>query len=118
MTADRPDEQLLIEAGELTLVSANRATGEPREDVVKFVYEDGIVYLLARADAGWYGNIQKDRGVVLRVKRRGFRGRATTIDTQPHPRLAGQIAALFKRKYGASALKPETVFPVAIELQF
>ena len=102
MNESRPDEHVLIESNELTLVSASRSTGEPREDVLRFVYEDGVVYLLARArkPEEWFRNVEKDRGVVLRVKRRGFRGRASPVGGAERSQTITRITARFRQKYG------------------
>ena len=102
MSETRPDEHLLMEPAEITLVSASRSTGEPREDVLRFVYADGAVYLLARAvqPEEWYHNVEKDRGVVLRVKRRGFRGRAQVVGGAERSRIIPDIVGRFARKYG------------------
>ena len=123
MTGMRHDEHLLLEAGELILITASRVSGEAHETALPFVYEDGVVYLLAHAgeEAEWYRDLEKDRGVVLRLKRRGFRGRATLLDVRHRPKVAARIAALFKRKYGTAAFEEwdETEqMPVAIDVQF
>jgi len=118
----RPDEHVLIEASELVLVNADHVTGELREDRLRFAYADGQVYLLARVgeNTGWYRNLEHDRGVVLRVKRRGFRGRAGPIDARPRASLAAQIVTRFKQKYGAEfhAGKLGDWLPVAIAIEF
>ena len=102
MSESRPDEHVLMEAAQITLVSANRSTGEPSEDTLHFIYADGMVYLLARAaqPEDWYRNVEQDRGVVLRVKRRGFRGRAQVVAGAERSQLAPRVAGHFARKYG------------------
>ena len=122
MSESRPDEHVLMESAEITLVSASRSTGDPREDVVRFVYADGAVYLLARAarPEEWYRNVERDRGVVLRVKRRGFRGRAQVVGGAERAPLARRIAGHFVRKYGP-AFQPGGVsdwLPVRIQIEF
>jgi len=122
MSDGRPDEHVLIESSDLVLVTADHATGELREDRLRFAYDDGRIYLLARADesAGWYRNVEKDRGVVLRVKRRGFRGRASLIDARQRASLATQVVTRFKRKYGAE-FQPGKLgdwLPVVIAIEF
>ena len=118
MSSARPDERLLLESGELVLVSANRASGAPRETRLPFAYADGAVYLLARAEADWYRDTEKDRGVVVRIGRRGFRGRAGLFDAKQRARVAGQISEMFRRKYGAAAQEREAPLPVRIDIQF
>jgi len=120
VTETRPDENLLGEARELILVSAD-ATGAPQETPLPFVYDDGVVYLLAHSAADWYQNVQRDQGVVLRVERRGFRGRARPPNAKQRPQASAQITALFKRKYGAAVLKDwplQAQRPVTIDIQF
>jgi len=123
MTHPRPDEDLLIQSSEIILISASRATGNPHEDTLRFAYADGVVYLLAQPGSGvdWYRNLESDRGVVVRVKRRGFRGRAKLYDAKQRSKVVKQIAALFRKKYGAAALKERdqgTLLPVTIDIQF
>jgi len=123
MSDPRPDEDLLIQSSEIILVSASHATGKPQEDALPFAYANGIVYLLVHpgGDAGWYRNLESDRGVVVRVKRRGFRGRAKVFDARQRPQLAAQVAGLFREKYGTAALtdsEPGALLPVRIDLQF
>ncbi|MGH2592328.1 MAG: nitroreductase/quinone reductase family protein [Anaerolineae bacterium] len=123
MIDSRPDEDLLVESRELVLISADRSTGDPQETTLRFAYEDGVVYLLATASKAtdWYRNLEKDRGVVVRVKRRGFRGRAKLYDAKQRSKMARQIAALFRKKYGAGVLQgtdPDGWLPVTIDIQF
>ena len=121
MSDDRPDENLLGEASELILVSANLASGDPQEDALRFAYADGVVYLLAEPDAGWHRNVEKDRGVVVRIKRRGFRGRARLLDARQRASMASQIAERFRRKYGPAAIADQELVglqPVTIDVQF
>jgi hypothetical protein len=119
MSSARPDENLLLESGELILVSAAHASGAPRETRLPFAYADGAVYLLARADADWYRDVEKDRGVVVRIGRRGFRGRAIVFDAKQRTKAAGQIADMFRRKFGAGlAQKWNAPLPVMIHIDF
>ena len=121
MIDPRPDEDLLIESSEVVLVTASHATGHPQEDVLRFAYAAGTVYLLAQPGADWYRNLESDRGVVLRVQRRGFRGRARLFDAKQRAKMTNQIAALFRKKYGAAALRgwdPDALLPVTIDVQF
>ena len=121
MIHPRPDEDVLIQSSEIILISASRATGNPQEDRLQFTYADGVVYLLAQVEAEWYHNLESDRGVVVRVKRRGFRGRAKLYDAKQRSKMVRQIAALFRKKYGAAALKERdqgTLLPVTIDIQF
>jgi hypothetical protein len=121
MSDDRPDENLLHEASELILVSANLASGDPQEDTLRFAYADGVVYLLASPDGDWYRNVEKDRGVVVRIKRRGFRGRARLFDARQRVSMARQIAERFRRKYGRAAITDQELAglqPVTIDVQF
>ncbi len=123
MIDSRPDEHLLIQSSEIVLVSAGRATGKPQEDVLPFAYAGGVVYLLARpgAAAGWYDNLEADHGVVIRVKRRGFRGRARLYHGKQRAQAVNQIAALLRNKYGAAAFKERdqgALLPVTIDIQF
>ncbi len=119
MSDIRPDEHLLVEAADLILVSSGEEGGAPQETVLQFAYDDGVVYLLAQAAADWYGNIRRDSGVVVRVRRRGFRGRARLFDAKQRAKMVDRIAAMFKRKYGAGALKGsdlDALLPVAIDI--
>ena len=121
MIHPRPDEDLLIQSSEIILISASRASGNPQEDTLRFAYADGVVYLLAQPGSDWYRNLEADRGVVVRVKRRGFRGRAKLYDAKQRSKVVKQIAALFRKKYGAAALKERdqgTLLPVTIDIQF
>ena len=123
MIHPRPDEDLLIQSSEIILISASRASGNPQEDTLRFAYADGVVYLLAQPGSAvdWYRNLESDRGVVVRVKRRGFRGRARLLDAKQRSKMVKQIAALFRKKYGAAALKERdqgTLLPVTIDIQF
>jgi hypothetical protein len=121
MSDDRPDENLLHDASELILVSANLTSGDPQEDALRFAYADGVVYLLAEPGAGWHRNVEKDRGVVVRIRRRGFRGRARLFDARQHAAMAGQVAERFRRKYGRAAIADQDLAglqPVTIDLQF
>jgi len=123
MIHPRPDEDLLIQSSEIILISASRASGDPQEDRLQFAYADGVVYLLAQSGSGvdWYRNLETDRGVVVRVKRRGFRGRAKLYDAKQRSKMARQIAALFKKKYDAGAFQgvdPNGWLPVTIDIQF
>ena len=123
MSHARPDEQLFSESSELILISAGRTTGDPQEATLRFVYEDGSVFLLANVgqDDVWYHNLEKDRGVVLKVKKRGFRGRASLYDARQRPKVVSQIAARLKEKYGAAAPGDRDLskyLPVMIEVQF
>ncbi len=119
MSSARPDEHLLLETGELILVSAGHASGAPRETRLPFAYADGVVYLLARSDADWYRDVEKDRGVVVRVQRRGFRGRASLFEVKQRARVAGQVVEMFRRKYGSdSARKWDAPLPIRIDIQF
>ena len=121
MSDARLDEHLLAEASQLVLVSADGLRGTPTESRLTFAYDDGVVYLLARPDDDWYRNLQKDRGVVVRIRHRGFRGQATLHDKRQRAQVAEQIAALFKKKYGASAPAArdlKSLLPVTIQLQF
>jgi hypothetical protein len=119
MSALRPDENLLIESRELTLLSADRATGLPHQVQLPFIYEDGIVYLLARGrdDVDWYRNLERDRGVVLRVGRRSFRGRASLFSGAENQRAARRIMSQLAQKYGSIGAQGEA-FPVQVQVQF
>lgn len=126
MIDPRSDEHLLIQSSEIVLVSAGRPTGKPQEDTLRFAYAGGVVYLLARpdADAGWYQNLEADRGVVVRVKRRGFRGRARLYPAKQRAQAVNQIVVMLRNKYGAAALAVlgdqdgAALQPVTIEVQF
>lgn len=122
MSESRPDENLLMEPAEITLVSASRSTGDPREDVLRFVYANGAVYLLARAaqPEEWYRNVEKDRGVVLRVKRRGFRGRAQVVGGAERSQLVPRVTGYFARKYGRAFQPGDSSdwLPVRIQIEF
>lgn len=121
MNEARPDEHLLLEASELILVSASDASGTPHEATLRFVYRDGVVYLLAQSEADWYRNVERDKGVVVRIGRRGFRGRARLYDARQRAKMIDQVTAGFKKKYAAGALKgadPKHLLPVTIDIQF
>ncbi|HKZ83437.1 MAG TPA: hypothetical protein VJ793_07240 [Anaerolineae bacterium] len=121
MKASRPDEHLLVEASELVLVSAGDPGGPPHEARLRFAYDDGAVYLLAHKDADWYRNVARDQGVVVRIRQRGFRGRARLPDARQRAHAIDHIGALFRRKYGAGALKGidlGALLPVIIDIQF
>jgi hypothetical protein len=121
MNETRPDEHLLVNSNELILVSASDASGTPHEAALPFVYEDGVIYVLADKGADWYRNVERDKGVVVRIGRRGFRGRAKLVDARQRARMAEQIASRFKKKYRGSALKgpdPRQLLPVTIDIQF
>ncbi len=121
MNETRPDEHLLIDATELILISASDADGTPHEATLPFVYGDGVIYLLANKGAGWHRNIERDPGVVVRVGRRGFRGRARLYDARQRGKMTDQIASRFKKKYKGSALKsqaPGQLLLVTIDIQF
>ena len=120
MTDDRPDERLLIDSSELILVSAG-ADGLPHETPLRFTYQAGVVCLLAPPGADWYGHVDRDRGVVVRIRRRGFRGRARLFDARQRAQMMDQLLALFRRKYGAGAFKDVErggLRPVIIDIQF
>ncbi|HEY4690655.1 MAG TPA: nitroreductase/quinone reductase family protein [Anaerolineae bacterium] len=120
MTDERPDENLLRDARELTLISAG-AGGQPQETPLRFVYRDGVVCLLATTGADWYRNIERDHGVVVRVGRRGFRGRAKVYEARQRAKMIDEVVALFRKKYGAKGIaEPEkgTLLPVTIDVQF
>jgi hypothetical protein len=118
MSGERAGEALLLDSTELTLISADRLSGDVREDTLRFVFEAGGVYLLSPTDtvADWYRNIEKDHGVVVRIKRRGFRGRASAVEA----RQRSHIVSRFKQKYGASFKlgEPSAWLPVRIEIDF
>lgn len=121
MKTSRPDEHLLIDASELVLVSAGDPGVPPHEARLRFAYDDGAVYLLAHTDADWYRNIARDPGVVVRIRQRGFRGRARLPDARQRAHTIDQIGTLFRRKYGAGALKgidPNALLPVIVDIQF
>jgi len=115
----RPDEHLLIASTELMLISAG-PDGAPHETPLRFVYQDGVVCLLANPGADWYDNVERDRGVVMRVQRRAFRGRAKVYGTRQRAQMVEALAALFERKYGAAAARAAArgARPVTIDVQF
>ena len=115
----RPDENLLIESHELILLSADRATGLPHQVQLQFTYEDGMVYLLARGrdDTEWYQNLEQDRGVVLRVGRRSFRGQANLFRGAENQHAARQIMTRLAQKYGSVGTQGEAL-PVQVQVQF
>ena len=119
MNTLRPDENLLIESRELILLSADRATGMPHQVQLPFIYEDGVVYLLARGrdDADWYQNLEHDRGVVLRVGRRSFRGQASLFKGNENQHAARQIMTQLAQKYGSVGTQGEAL-PVQVQVQF
>jgi hypothetical protein len=58
---------------------------------------------------------------VVRIGRRGFRGRARLIDARQRASAVDKTIAMFKTKYGANAVKGlETgaLRPVTIDIQF
>ena len=121
MNESRPDEHLLAEANEIILVSADAAGGPPHEARLRFAYDGGLVYLLARADEEWYLNVERDQGVVVRIRRRGFRGRARLIGPKQRAQAARRIGSLFRQKYGGGTLSDAdsgALLPVIIDIQF
>jgi hypothetical protein len=83
--------------------------------------DDGVVYLLAHRVAEWYRNVERDQGVVVRIRHRAFRGRARLPDARQRAHAIDHIGALLRRKYGAGALKgidPNALLPVIIDIQF
>jgi hypothetical protein len=121
MKASRPDEHLLVEASEIALVSAGDLGSPPHEVRLRFAYDEGAVYLLAHPAEAWYRNVERDRGVVLRIRQRAFRGRARLPDARQRVRAIDQTGAMLKRKYGAGALKGidlGALLPVIIDIQF
>ena len=116
----RPDEHLLVESSELILLSAHHATGDPHESVLKFAYEDGRVYLLAHSGDTdiWYRNIVQDRGVVLRIGRRSFRGQAELFQESERSDATQQIITLFRRKYSSASYRQDDVHAASIHVQF
>ena len=118
MSDDRPDELLLVESGELILVTADRATGLPQESRLRFVYANGTVHLLARAADAWYRNLEVDRGVVVRIKHRGFRGAARVPEPRQRAAIISRTSTLFRRKYGGRAEEDAALLPVTIDIQF
>ena len=120
MNESRPDEHLLVEAREIILVSADAAGGPPHEARLRFAYDAGVVYLLARKDEAWYRNVERDQGVVVRIRQRGFRGRAHLFDPKQRAQAARRIGTLFRQKYGGgmpSDADSGALLPVRVELQ-
>lgn len=115
----RPDEHLLLESRELILLSADHATGLPHQVRLPFTYEDGIVYLLAhsRDDEEWYRNVEQDRGVVLRVGRRSFRGQARLFKGAENKHAVRQIMTQLAQKYGSVGTRGDAL-PVQVQVQF
>jgi hypothetical protein len=121
MNDSRPDEHLLRDAAELILVTAGEAGGAPHETTLKFAYRDGVVYLLTTQDAAWYRHVARDAGVVVRIGRRGFRGRARLIDARQRVSTVNKIITMFKAKYGAGTargLETHALAPAMIDMQF
>jgi len=103
------------------LVSADAAGGPPHEARLQFAYDGGMVYLLARRGEEWHRNVERDQGVVVRIRQRGFRGRAHLFDPKQRVQAASRISALFRRKYGAgipSDVDWGVLLPVRIDVQF
>jgi len=121
MSSDRPDENLLVDSDELILITADQASGMPQETRQRFAYADGSVHLLARAGETWYRNLETDRGVVVRIQRRGFRGKARLPDARERAAIVSRTSTLFRRKYGRRGDPDQegaALLPVTIDIQF
>lgn len=89
------------------LTTRGRKSGQPQTVELLFAYQDGEIYLMARAGDGagtqWYRNLQADGSATAEIG--GF---VWKVEAQPVEDEAGTLErarALFREKYGEDAVR-------------
>lgn len=103
---ERKQEEALDKERFVHLTTRGRKSGQPRTVELLFAYEDGEIYLMARAGEGagtqWYRNLQADGSATAEIG--GF---VWKVEAQPVGDEASALEkarALFRQKYGAEAV--------------
>ena len=96
-------ERLLKDSQELDLTTTGRKTGKARTVELWFVYEDGLVWLLAGKDRNgptshWARNLLANPDASLKIGRTVFRARATKVDDSEARVLL--LLDAYRAKYG------------------
>ncbi len=96
--AGTPLEWASVAAEETAKVVTVDADGALRETTVWFVTVDGAGYLRT-SGSRWFGNLERDPDVVLRI---GGAAHALRAERVTDPALAARAQAAFREKYGFS----------------